>query len=77
MQGWLRSHPGAHPALNRPATASHPPCCPTPPAHAAGKTWCGGTVLQCLSERYADIEEGSCQAEDEFFRRMRAKGDLK
>lgn len=60
-----------------------PPLPPTPPAAAppprrpAGKTWCGGTVLQCLSERYADIEEGACQAEVEFFRRMRAKGDLK
>lgn len=26
-----------------------------------------------LSERYGDIEDGSCQAEVELFRKMRAK----
>lgn len=53
------------------------PTPPTTPPIRAGKTWCGGSVLQCLSSSYGDIQDDKCQAEVEFFRRMRAKGDLR
>lgn len=47
--------------------------CPSECGNLQRKTWCGGSVLLCLSNRFGDIADEGCQEEVEYYRKMRAR----